>query len=192
MGRRSAKRRAGRTALVIILVILVAIAGIIGVLYLQDYFLRLEYPLKYEDIIVKYANEYGLDPYFVCAMIDTESKFQLDAVSRVNAQGLMQLMPDTAEWIAPKLNVKEYDLHDPDTNIRFGCWYLKFLKDRFSGDSQLMIAAYNAGHGKVEQWLAEGYGTDKPLSEIPYKETKNYLDKVNRAYAQYQKLYEIG
>lgn len=193
MNRHRAKRKTGRRALLIILILLIAVAGVIGVLYLRDYFLRLEYPLKYEQQVVKYSAEYGLDPYFVCALIDTESKFQPDAVSRDNAQGLMQVMPDTAEWIAKKLDLKNYDLHDPDTNIRFGCWYLNFLKDKFSGNLQLMIAAYNAGHGKVEQWLAEGYGTrdGEALTEIPYAETKNYLDKVNRAYAQYQKLYEI-
>jgi ABC-type multidrug transport system ATPase subunit len=73
-----------------------------------------------------------------------------------------------------------------------GMQYLNFLKEKFSGEEQLMIAAYNAGHNKVEEWLSEGYSKNgTTLDEIPYAETKNYVDKVNKAYAEYQKLYEI-
>lgn len=182
-----------RRVLLVVLVVLVALAGVIGVLYLREYFLKLEYPLKYEDTIVQCAKEYRLDPYFICALIHAESRFDLDAVSEDHAQGLMQVMPETAEWIAEKLDMADYDLKDPETNIRFGCWYLHFLEDKFGGDVQLTLAAYNAGHGKVDQWLAEGYAApDGSLREIPYEETKNYVDKVNKAYAVYQKLYEIG
>lgn len=179
--------------LMIVLVTLAAVGAIVGAIYLRDTLLRRQFPLKYESTIVKYAGEYGLDPYFVCAMIDTESDFNEDAVSEDGAQGLMQIMPETSEWIAGKLAVSDYDIFDPDTNIMFGCWYLRFLKDRFSGEEQLMIAAYNAGHNKVEQWLAEGYSKDgTKLDEIPYEETKKYVDKVTRAYEEYQKLYQIG
>lgn len=182
-----------KKVLLVVLVALAAVAAVIGFTFLQDKFLRQQYPLKYEDTIVRYAKEYGLDPYFICAMIDTESNFREDAVSEDGAQGLMQIMPETAEWIAQKNGIENYDIFDPDTNIMFGCWYLNFLKDKFSGQEQLMIAAYNAGHNKVEQWLAEGYSQDgTTLDEIPYAETEKYVDKVSRAYEQYKKLYEIG
>jgi soluble lytic murein transglycosylase len=179
--------------LLIVLVSLAAIAAVAGSFYLRDTLLKRQYPLKYESTIVKYANQYGLDPYFVCAMIDTESGFDEEAVSKDGAQGLMQVMPETAEWIAGKIGVTDYDIFDPETNIMFGCWYLNFLKEKFSGSEQLMIAAYNAGHNKVEQWLAEGYSEDgNTLDEIPYEETKKYVDKVSKAYEEYKELYEIG
>ena len=179
--------------LLVVLVTLAAAGAIIGAVYLRNAFLRQRYPLKYESTIVKYAGEYGLDPYFVCAVIDTESNFDENAVSEDGAQGLMQIMPETSGWIAGKLQMDAYDIFDPETNIRFGCWYLSFLKERFSGEEQLMIAAYNAGHNKVEEWLAEGYSRDgTTLDEIPYEETKKYVDKVTRAYEEYQKLYQIG
>jgi soluble lytic murein transglycosylase len=183
----------GRRVLLIIVITLAAIAAIIGVVLLRDYMLRQRFPLEHKDLIVKYASEYSLDPYFVAAMIDTESNFNETAVSEDGAQGLMQIMPETAEWIAQKLEVTDYNMLDPDANIRFGCWYLSFLKDKISGEEQLMMAAYNAGHNKVEEWLSEGYSKDgTTLDEIPYAETKKYVDKVSRAYEQYKKLYEIG
>ena len=179
--------------LLIVLAVLAALAAVIGGSYLWETFLKRQYPLKYENTIVQYAEQYALDPYFVCAMIDTESNFEKDAISPDGAQGLMQIMPDTAEWIAGKLKLSEYDIFDPETNIMFGCWYLNFLKDRFSGEEQLMIAAYNAGHNKVDQWLGEGYSSDGvTLDEIPYNETEKYVDKVSKAYEEYKKLYEIN
>lgn len=182
----------GRRVLLIIFITLAAIAAIIGVVFLRDYMLRQQFPLKHEDLIVEYSNEYHLDPYFVAAMIDTESNFNDTAVSEDGAQGLMQIMPETADWIAQKLDMTEYNMMDPDTNIKFGCWYMNFLQEKFSGEEQLMMAAYNAGHNRVEEWLAEGYSNDgTTLDEIPYPETKNYVDKVSRAYEQYKKLYEI-
>lgn len=183
----------GRRVLLIIFITLAAIAAIIGVVFLRDYMQRRQFPLEYENLIVEYSGEYNLDPYFVAAMIDTESNFNVTAVSEDGAQGLMQIMPETAEWIAQKLDMTEYDMMNPENNIQFGCWYLNFLQDRFSGKEQLMIAAYNAGHNKVDEWLDEGYSSDgSSLDEIPYPETKNYVDKVSRAYEQYKKLYEIG
>lgn len=183
----------GKRILLIVFITLAALAAIIGVLYLRDYMLRQQYPLQHEDLIVEYAGKYNLDPYFVAAMIDTESDFDDAAVSPDGAQGLMQIMPETAEWIAQKLEVTGYNMLDPETNIEFGCWYLNFLQNKFSGEEQLMMAGYNAGHNKVDEWLAEGYSKDGlTLDEIPYAETKNYVDKVSRAYEQYKKLYEIG
>ena len=91
-----------KKVLLIVLVALAVIAAIVGTIFLQDAFLRRQYPLEHEDTIVRYADEYGLDPYFVCAMIDVESDFVEDAVSPDGAQGLMQIMPETSEWIAQK------------------------------------------------------------------------------------------
>lgn len=153
------------------------------------------YPLNYEDSIVKYAKQFDVDPYFIAAVIKTESGFDKDAVSHAGAVGLMQIMPETGEWIAGKLG-EEYrkeNLLIPDTNIRYGTWYLQFLEERFNGDLQLVMAAYNAGHNRVAQWLQDpAYSDGKVLKSIPYEETENYVKKVNRAYEKYKEFYEIG
>lgn len=152
------------------------------------------YPLLYEDIIKKYAKEYSLDPYLLAAIIKTESGFREDAVSRVGALGLMQLMPSTAEWISGKVgeDYREDMLTDPDTNIRYGCWYLRFLTDRFGDDLPAVLAAYNAGHNKVSEWLRDdAISPGGTLGEIPYPEAKQYVERVYHAVEKYKQLYEM-
>ena len=105
----------------------------------------------------------------------------------------MQIMPDTGKWIAEKLEVEgfsEEKLFEPETNIRFGCWYLKYLLDTFSGDRRTAAAAYNAGPGNVKKWLAdERYSSGGELVKIPFKETERYVEKVQRAYEKYTEIY---
>ena len=114
----------------------------------------------------------------------------------VAAHELMQIMPDTGEWIAGKLRMEfsEEDLKDPAVNIRMGTWYLNFLAERFQGEQDTIIAAYNAGHGNVEKWLEEPqYSPDgRTLSVIPFDETRNYVKKVNLAYEIYKTFYQVG
>ena len=156
---------------------------------------RLLYPLEYEEIFLKYADEYGLDPYLVAGVIHTESRFQPESVSYRGAVGLMQIMPETGEWIAGKLGetYNESQLFDPETNIRYGCWYLRFLQDRYAGDKTLTLAGYNAGQGNVARWLENPeYSSDgKTLEVIPSNETSNYVQKVMTAYEKYQSLYDL-
>ena len=186
------KKSHAKTALVVILVILIAVAALIGFYFVRDWYVHRQYPLQYEEIIVAAAEKYDLDPYFVCALIDTESGFDSRAQSDAGARGLMQIMPETEEWIAQKLGMDNVNIFDPETNIEMGCWYLRFLTDRFS-EEQVVIAAYNAGHNRVQQWLDEGYSKDgKTLDEIPYEETEKYVKKVKKAYETYKKLYKIG
>lgn len=152
------------------------------------------FPFKHEKAINKYCEEYDLDPYFVLSVIKAESKFKPDARSNKNAVGLMQITEDTAEWIAKEMNLNDYTpdkLYDEDYNIKMGCWYLNNLRNEF-GDMDLVIAAYNAGRGNVNEWLNNSeYSEDgKRLSYIPYSETKNYVDKVNTYYQVYKFLYE--
>lgn len=150
------------------------------------------YSLSYGELIEKYAGQYDLDPYLVAAVIHVESGNCPDAVSGVGAVGLMQVMPSTGAWIAGKLNIEfeEEDLKDPETNIEMGCWYLRFLFDRFA-EKDTVIAAYNAGHNRIAQWLAdERYSEDGDnLFHIPYEETRNYVERVQRAYDKYKRLY---
>ena len=151
-----------------------------------------DFPLVYPELVKRCADEYELDPYLIEAIINVESSVRPDAVSGAGAAGLMQIMPDTGEWIAGKLKLEEYDLTYPETNISIGCWYLKFLNGRFD-DSACVIAAYNAGHNAVKKWLDGEYSSDgTTLDEIPYPETRDYVKKVQRAYEKYKQIYPEG
>ena len=150
------------------------------------------YQLVYPELIEQNAQERGLDPYLVAAVIHVESGNRPAVVSARGAIGLMQIMPETGEWIAGKLK-EPYDeetLQEPEQNIRYGCWYLEFLFERFS-DPDTVLAAYNAGHNAVRKWLQNSdYSDDgESLQVIPYDETRNYVEKVRRAYEKYKDLY---
>lgn len=153
---------------------------------------KARHPFRYRSLVEDYSREQGLDPALVAAMILNESSFNSDAESRLGARGLMQLMPDTAEWIAGKLNETfDFDrMFDPETNIRFGCWFLGYLSRKFDGDPVKMVAGYHAGGGAVDEWLADpAYSQDGKLTEIPYEGTDRYVQKVMNAYEIYVKHY---
>lgn len=138
-------------------------------------------PYDYGEYIERYSKEHNLDNALVAAVIYQESRFRSDAESRVGALGLMQIMPDTGIWIAEKLEVEfsEEKLLDPEYNIRFGTWYLSYLLERFDGNLKVALAAYNAGPGMVDQWLKDDrYSVDGELTEIPFKETRDYVTTV--------------
>ncbi|MBR2391195.1 MAG: lytic transglycosylase domain-containing protein [Clostridia bacterium] len=143
------------------------------------------YPTKFKNIVVQNAKVYSLEPALVYAVIKAESNFDEKAKSNSNALGLMQLLPTTANWIAEELNVSfnESDLFDPEVNVRFGCFYLKYLYDRF-GDTDVVVAAYNAGETKVKDWLGENGKLN--VEKIDYPETRNYLKKVKGYYQIYK------
>ena len=146
------------------------------------------YPLDYQESIDAYGTEYGIDPYFISAVIYAESGFDEQAVSQKGAVGLMQIMPETGEWAAQKVGIEDYTeamLGTADTNIQIGCWYLGYLNDLFEGDARKILAAYNAGPANVQEWTED----DGSLESIPYEETENYLEKVQRYYEIYKRLY---
>ena len=153
------------------------------------------YPIvrEYRPIIEKYAAQYNLNPAFVTSVVLNESSFDRKATSKVGASGLMQLMPDTAEWIAGKLKIPGYAFEmmvDPDMNIRFGCWYLNYLSRMFRGDPVCVVSAYHAGQGQVQTWLSNRSispdGVSIPLQNLPDGPTKKYAEKVTRDYGIYQ------
>ena len=152
--------------------------------------LRLFYPLSHEEEIVDSATRHGVDPYLVAAVIETESGWDESAKSSRGAEGLMQLMPETArDMIALGLVDASYDasnLGDPATNIEFGCAYLSYLIRYFNGSTDKAIAAYNAGMGNVEQWTQ---GETSLQDAITCPETKAYLARVTNARERYQDLY---
>ncbi len=155
---------------------------------------KIAYPIYHEEIIFKYAGEYGVDPYLIAAIIRVESKFYHRAQSSKGARGLMQISPKTGQWAARELNIKGYDaqkLFDPDTNIRIGCWYLSVLEKEFNYNFRTVIAAYNGGSGNVNKWLQNPeYSKDGTnLDHIPFPETREYVDKVLRDYRVYVRVY---
>ena len=155
---------------------------------------KIFYPVKYENQIIKYSQKYNLKPCLVAAVIRTESNFNEKAVSHRDAKGLMQIMPDTALWIAENMQVSNFNmetLYDTEVNIAMGCWYLNNLNTEFNGDMNLVLAAYNGGRGNVQKWLKDKeYSIDgKSLDLIPFEETDKYVKKVNTNYNIYLKLY---
>ncbi|WP_027624975.1 lytic transglycosylase domain-containing protein [Clostridium lundense] len=156
--------------------------------------LKKVYPMKHSQLIYNYAKKYDLDPYFVAAVIKTESNFNSNAVSCKNAYGLMQITSSTGIWIAEQMKLKDFQvdkLFQPEYNISMGCWYLDDLKKEFGGNMDLVLAAYNGGRGNVQKWLSETeHSKDgKNLHYIPFKETDKYVKKVKVSYNIYRFLY---
>jgi soluble lytic murein transglycosylase len=150
------------------------------------WYLRLRYPLRYETIVRAHAKNYGLDPALLAAVIYTESKFDPNARSAAGAVGLMQLLPDTAEGIAARTGGGGFvpaDLRNPEINIRYGCWYLRHLLDKY-GDERTTLAAYHAGQANVDRWRAKGIG-------IQFAQTRYYVDKVERLKRIYARAYGL-
>ena len=150
---------------------------------------RLWYPLRYEDIVRGHARNYDLDPAFLAAVIEEESKFNADARSRTGAIGLMQLQPATAEGIALRTGGTKFvisDLYVPELNVRYGAWYLHHLLTKY-GDERMALAAYNAGQRNVDRWRAAGEG-------VQFPETRAYVSRVERLKGIYRKAYgkELG
>ncbi len=166
--------------LCLIFLVIILLCILLSLLFWKDVF----YPKKYGDIVNRYAALYDLPEHFVYAVIKAESGFDEDAISPVGAVGLMQIMPSTFVWLT-ELTGEEIDakkLSDPEVNIRYGCFYLRYLWDIYE-DKTLTLAAYNAGMGNVKKWLDEG------LTEIPFEETKNYINRVLRFEEKYDALY---
>ena len=157
---------------------------------------RASHPLYYRDFIEEGSLINALDPALVSAVILCESSFHPDAVSRLGARGLMQIMEDTAGWIAHRLGEDDetysFDrLFDPETSIRYGTWYLGYLSKRFGADPKKIICAYHAGQGNVDAWLknSECSHDGITLDVIPTKDTQQYYKRVSDAIAVYKKYY---
>jgi len=152
------------------------------------------YPMDYSDIVSRSCEEFGVDESLVYAIIHTESGFDAHARSEVGARGLMQIMPETFEWLQKSLPAQqpmdEEALYRPEVNIRYGVYYLSRLKALFGSD-MLAVAAYHAGQGSVSRWLSESglaaaaFGEDN----IPSAATAHYVSKVERAREIYLRLY---
>lgn len=149
------------------------------------------YPFPFQDLILYWSNQRQLNPLLVTALIRQESRFMPKIKSWVGATGLMQVMPETGEWIASKINVKEYNLEKPEDNIKFGTWYLDYTHREYQNNSMLAVASYNAGPGNVADWLRR-FGWNDPdefHEKIPFPETKGYIEHVFGNYWNYLRLY---
>ena len=160
---------------------------------------ELRLPLRHDDIIRQQADDKNLDPSLIAGMIYVESRFR-DQTSHAGAKGLMQLMPATADYIAHKSGGTEFeqgDLADPQINIAYGSWYLRYLLERYHGNVPLALAAYNAGEGKVDEWWRQAADRGQSFNvadHIPFPETRAYVGKVLSARRAYRREYakELG
>ena len=158
-------------------------------------YLSYRYPVSYGGIVKKYAEESGLPVSLVFSVIAAESGFRPDAKSEKGAVGLMQVLPETAEFICGRhgMDYMEVYLTDPAFNVRVGCCYLAYLRQKFPYEDT-MLAAYNAGEGNVRRWLAdETLSPDgERLSSYPFKETRGYVRRVKKLKNKYEKYYSFS
>jgi soluble lytic murein transglycosylase-like protein/tetratricopeptide (TPR) repeat protein len=156
------------------------------------YFLKMYYPIRYQDAIKKYSSRNSVDPFLVMALILQESYFNPRARSRVGAIGLMQLMPATGQELGRQLHgvFKVTRLEDPTTNIEIGTMHLEHLIGVFGGEVRLAIASYNAGEGNVAKWRrgAPRKPMDEFLESIPFPETRNYVKRVTLLRSSYARM----
>lgn len=198
---RSKRRRNGNTSWAwMLLAAIIVIFSCIGwgsyKFWKSDYIqMRFVYMWEYQQDIVTYSKKNNIDPFLVAAIIKNESNFNHNAVSHVGAVGLMQIMPETGAWIAKEMQLPEYtkdSLFESKTNIRMGCWYVGELDAEFKHNLALIMIAYNAGRGNAKSWMKE-YGWDynfNDVSQIPYPDTREYVQKVLKDRDNYYKLYK--
>ncbi len=179
---------------------LLALLAIIGVVvvgllnhFMPSWWERMLYPLKYRAEIGKYAGRNRLDPYLIAAVISVESGFDARSNSNAGARGLMQLLPGTARDVAANLHDSDFSpdsLYDPDTNIRYGTWYLAKLTKRYDS-TVFALAAYNGGGTNMDKWLRgkETSSERDVIAKIPFKETREFVSRVTRTKEVYRRLY---
>ena len=183
--------RAGAKTIIILLVTAI-ICGILLDIIITE-IEKASYPREYLDEVRAAADEFGVPESIIFSVIKVESDVNKTAVSSAPAHGLMQLTEETYFWIGNDM-LGEYpsafDIYEPELNIRYGTYYLSFLYRKY-GSWDTALAAYNAGPGNVNDWLedSEIADPDGNLVNIPYKETRNYVKKVNAAIEKYEKLY---
>ena len=184
------RRRAG-------LLVAAVLAGAVGAAVLSglgpDAVREFTLPLRHDDIIRQQAADKNLDASLIAAVIYEESRFR-DQTSHAGARGLMQITPETADAIAQHsggTRFRQSDLADPQINISYGSYYLRLLLDHYGGNETLAIAAYNAGMGNVDRWVARAGGVDAFTSaeHIPFPETRAYVENVMDRRRAYRKNY---
>ena len=176
--------------------VIVAFALLVGLfVYSQRFFFKKAYPIEFEEYVEKYSRVYDLDPHFVYAVIRTESDFTENATSSVGARGLMQITEATFDWIKNKLKDKEstFDsMYEGEKAVQYGCYLLSYLKETL-GSEQNVLCGYHAGVNRAKSWLGDDEISKNGqiiYENIPFPDTKQYVDKVMKTYQMYQKLYK--
>ncbi|HHV32059.1 MAG: lytic transglycosylase domain-containing protein [Ruminococcaceae bacterium] len=184
---------------IVVGLVLLLVLGYFVLSRCYDSFMKQAYPLKYSEIVSVEATENKLDPALVYSVIKVESNFDAEAVSHAGAVGLMQLTPDTFEWLRTKSKSENnsvytsQDLKMPNINIRYGCRFLALLLKKYS-NTRTALSAYNAGIGTVNGWLKDSEVSKDgiTLEHIPYAETRKYVDAVLKNYEKYKSLYQFN
>ena len=196
----SAKVRRRRRLALLAGVLVVAGVGALLLLPLGEKAVReVTLPLRHEDIIRQQAKDKGIDAALIAGVIYAESRFR-DQTSHAGAKGLMQLLPSTADDIAHKSGGTAFvqgDLANPQVNISYGSFYLRYLMRRYGGNEVLAIAAYNAGDGRVDRWIFDARHRGERFDHarhIPFPETRHYVEQVLEARGRYREEYprELG
>jgi soluble lytic murein transglycosylase len=190
------RRRAGLVVAAIVVLIVAAVVA--GVGPLGDAFREITLPLRHDDIIRQQARDKSLDAALIAAVIYEESRFR-DQTSHAGARGLMQITPDTADFIAKHsggFRFEQSDLATPQINIAYGTYYLRYLIDHYEGNEAPAIAAYNAGVTNADRWVAKAGGPNAfdAAGDIPFPETRAYVSNVLERRDQYRDHYagELG
>jgi soluble lytic murein transglycosylase len=201
-GRRGPSRAVARRRRYTALAIAIVVGGTVAVLTnlgaIDHAVQEITLPLRHDDIIRQQAHEKDLDPAFLAAVIYQETKFR-PRTSSAGAKGLMQILPNTAEFIARKSGGTRFeiaDLANPQVNIAYGAWYLRYLMDKYHENVVLTAAAYNAGERNVDDWVQRAGGTAQfdAARDIPFPETRSYVSGVLDHQKAYRKAYpkELG
>ncbi len=186
---RDAVKRAANLILIAMVIALMAV----GVKFLINKYNTIAYPIKYSEIVEKYCGERGLDKSFVYAVIYCESGFDAEAKSYVDARGLMQITSDTFDWLKFKMKDEREitfdDMYDPELNVEYGTFLLKFLLDEFEYPENV-LCAYHAGRTTAKKWLENPeYSSGGKITAPPYKDTASYMNKVMSVADTYRRIY---
>lgn len=151
---------------------------------------NLTYPIFYKNYVEEYSHSFGVDKYLIYSIIKAESNFDRTATSTKGARGLMQILDNTGEEIFNILKVpkNERNIYKPKYNVMAGTYYIKILMDKYNNEKIMALAAYNSGMKNVERWLKNE--NDNFVDNIDFKETRDYIEKVERNYKVYHLLYE--
>ena len=166
--------------------------GLVGVICLVVILFFAMFPRKYNDLIDKYSQEYNLDKYLIASVINIESGYDSNSVSKAGAIGLMQILPSTAFDIADRIGIEieENDLFNEEINIQLGSFYLRYLLDLFDGNINNTLSAYNWGLSNVKNWINDGNIDETgTITNIPVRETSNYLKKFKANKFVYKNIY---
>jgi soluble lytic murein transglycosylase len=184
--------------LALVVVALVVVAAVMVLPLARKAVNELGLPLRYQSVITTQAAEKHLDPAFIAAVIYAETKFD-PRTSSAGAVGPMQILPETAQFLARKSGAttfKTSDLSDPAVNIAYGSYLLRYLLDHYHGNKVDAVAAYNAGPANVDKWVAQARanGHDLRAHDIPFPETRAYVERVLQAQKDYRRTYasELG